>query len=542
MYRYRRRKSAKQNYVENQRRFAALLNEHYENEDDVPAKKPKPTPKPKATKTDQNPKPKRSKKKAPTQEPENSESEIDSENESMELEPDDQTLETNFMDMKDDCIREILLYLNETELCALSTQCRRLQELAKDELDRRFTNISEKIVASENNGYWFQFPGADDFIVCFAQFKKLSIRNVLSNAQSIENLKAFIKVKEKSVVEEVHFESCRQIRPSHGKALAELFDKTKCVTFNRCKIMGEFHNVILGYFPSMENLVLWNSLEMTCDENDESNWLKFEYPNLKHFSWFLDEEIIISNEMKMFFAQNKTIKHFSLLTRRIETLDQCAVADIKITHLYYRITHDVQTILEYLKKLCRKEKSLHLHLLFADECRSELTASLKLFGELKNNLRGLYLGGLEPSKILAEAIGQSIQLKNLQVQHCKNVEYFAALPKLETVYMSRGIVGATSDRIRSTMFQFVTRAPKLKNLFFRNSCTPFREFNFGKYNAERAKLRGATKMTFHVRTKSKQRIKELSRMQSTFDMFNIKQIDLEDLANHPLASDWLYTH
>lgn len=532
---YRRQESAKQKYVENMRRSAIMLNEHYENEDEISVKKPKR----KATKTDQQPKVKRSKKMPLTPESE-SKSENDSEHELMKRAPEEQTLETNFMDMNDDCIHEILAYLKSKDLCALSTQCRRLQDLAKGELDRHFPNISEQIDSFEKNGYWFRFPDANEFIVCFAQFRKLSISNALSNAQSIANLKEFIKAKEKSVVKKIHFESCRNIRPSHGKALAELIDKTKSITFKRCQIMGEFHDAILSYFPSMENLVLWNSLEMTCEEDDETNWLKFEYPNLKSFSWFLHEEISISDEMKMFFKQNKSIKHFSLFTERIETLEKCAVAGIKITHLYYQITHNVETILEYLEKLCHKEKSLRFHLLFEDECRTELTASLKSFRELKNNLQGLYFGGLEPSLKLAKAIGQCIQLKNLQVQHCKHVGHFAALPKLENVYMSRGIVRGTSHQILNTMFHFATRAPKLKNLFFRNSCTPFREFNFDKYNAERAKLPGATRMTFHVRTKAKERINELSRI-PLYDMFNFKRIDREDLAN-PLVNDWLYAH
>lgn len=547
MNRPRRQNIAKQNYAENKRRSAELLNEHAESEDEVPAKKLKPSPKPKAvrkskaTKTEQQPKVKCSKKIPPTPEPE-SECEIDSENESMELESEEETtLETHFILMNDDCIRQILAYLNAADLCALSTQCRRLQELTKDELDRRFPNKSEQIESFEQNGYWFRFLGADAFIVCFAQFRKLSINNALSNQLSIENLKAFTKAKEASVVEDIHFEGCRKIRPSHGKALAELFDNTKSVTFSRCKIVGEFHDVILKHFPSMENLVLWNSLEMTCENNEKTNWLKVKYPNLKSFSWFLDEEITISDDMKRFFKQNKTIKHFSLFAWRIETLKACAEAGIKITHLYYRITQDVPTILDYLKQMCRKEKSLRLHLLFDDGCRPELTASLKMFGELKANLRGLYLGGVEPSKKLAETIGQCIQLKHLQVQHCKQVESFAALPKLENVYMSRGIVSHTTHRIRDTMFQIATRAPKLKNLFFRNSCTPFREFNFNKYNAERAKLPGATRMTFHVRTKAKERIAELSKMQLYYDMFNIKITDLEDLAN-PLTTNWLYGH
>lgn len=545
---FRRQKSAKQKYVENKRRFANLLNEHYENEDEIPAKMAKPMPKPKAvrkpkaTKTDQQPNVvKRSKKKPPTP-VSASESENDNDkNESMEFESAEQTLKTNFLTMNDDCIREILAYLNATDLCALSTQCRRLQQLTKDELDCRFPNISERIASFENDGYWFHFPVADEFIICFAQIRKLSIGNALSNAQTIENLKAFIRAKENSIVDEMHFEGCRNIRPSHGKAFSELFYKTKSVTFNRCKIIGEFHDTILDYFPLMENLVLWNSLEMTCNDDNQNNWLKFEYPNLKSFSWFLNEEITISNEMKLFFTQNKTIKHFSLFTQHIATLEKCTEAGIKITHLYYRITHDVKMILEYLKKMCRKEKSLRLHLLFEDECRTELTSNLKLFSELKNNLRGLYLGGVDVTVKLAEAIEKSIQLKNLQIRHSKHIEHFATLPKLENVYMSRGIVSATYSAIRNTMFQFATRAPKLKNLFFRNSCTPFLSFDFNRFNAERAKLLGATRMTFHVRTKSKERITEISQMQLYYDMFNIKIVDLEDLT-HPLVNDWLYAH
>lgn len=537
----RRGKSAMQKYVLNKRRLAMKLHEHYQDEkeneeveeevEEIPAKKSKPTPKPKAkpmTKINQTPKVKRSKKVPQTP----------------EIHPsDEQTMEANLISMPDDCIREIFIHLDATDLCSLSTQCRRLRSLTEYELFRRFPNESAKIATFEQNGYWFHYPGADKFLVCFAQFRKLSINNSLKNVQAIENLYEFIRAKKQSRVDEIYFKGCRQIRPQHGKALAKIVEVTKSVTFNKTKITGEFYKSILCHFPAMENLVLQNSLQIVCDIDKKNHWLKEEYPHLKDFSWFLDDEIHISDEVKMFFDLNKNIEHFSLYTKKIETVEQCEQKGIKITHLYFRITHDVEQKLKYLKTICQKNESLQLHLMFQDECRSQLTSNMKLFNELKLYLRGLYLDGSPPTIKLAKVIAESIYLKNLQLRHCKFIDSFAGLPELENLYVSRGMVEPTCLQIKNMMFQFATRAPNLKNLFFRNSCLPFRDFGFDLFNIERSKLEGATKMTIHVRTKSKERIAELSNMQVNYDMFNIKITDPEEpeLVN-PLVTDWLYTH
>ncbi|KAJ6634349.1 hypothetical protein Bhyg_17768, partial [Pseudolycoriella hygida] len=436
-----------------------------------------------------------------------------------ESNPDGQPSKSNFMDMNDDCIREIITYLDAYDLCLLSTQCRRLRNLTQFELFRRFPNETAKIKEFERNGYWFRYPGDNEFIVSFAQIKKLSISNEVSTAQAIEGLKEFFYAKEQSHVEEIHFEGCRSIRPAHGMALSKIVDETKSVTFNRCKILGEFYETILRYFTSMENLVLRQSLEMTCGKDEQINWLKQKYPNLKEFSWFFAEELPLNYvvELKMFFIQNPKIKHFSLYTKQIETLQRLEKADIRITQLYFRITRrgGVGQTLNYLKTMCRKDKSLRLHLIFEDNCRTELTSHLKLFVELNTNLRGLYLDKYPPAQSLTNAIAQCIHLKDLQVRHCKFIpQLIAALPKLENVYVARGMVGPTYQQILEMINQFTTQAPKLKNLFFRNSYLSFRDFNFNRLNQQRSQLPGATKMTFHVRVKSQQKIAELSNMQN----------------------------
>lgn len=442
--------------------------------------------------------------------------------------------------MDDDCIHEILSYLDEDSLCSLGTQCRHLRNLTGFELFRRFPQQAARIKRFEQNGYWYRYPNDyDKFIVCYAKFRKLSIRNFLKSAKEIKDLQLYMQAMEQSRVDEIHFERCRHIRPAQGKALAKTIEATKSVTFNGCKMIGEFYTTILCHFPSMENLILRSSLEMVCEEKVKNKWLTEIYPNLKSFSWFIDDEIPVTDELKLFFKQNKTIKHFSLHTRRIETLEQ--LKGIKITHLYFRVTHDVENKLNYLKEMCRNDESLRLHLMFADECRSQLTSHLKLFGELKTNLRGLYLDGLPPSKRLAIEIEQCIHLKDLQVRHCKFIEQFVTLPKLENVYVSRGMVDGTYRDIYDMIYRFATQAPKLKNLFFRNSCREFSSFRFDQINTVRSQLPGANKMTFHVRTKSKPRIAELARIRVHYDMLNLKITDVESLAN-PLPTDWLYKH
>ncbi|XP_031622203.1 uncharacterized protein LOC116340109 [Contarinia nasturtii] len=545
---YRRRgKSAKQKYVENRRLFNRLLHEHYENDEEIPPKKPKLTPKPRAVRTpkpkdaeSQTPKAKRS-KKVLTPKIEGKTPKVKRSKKVLTPNIEEQTPKANFMDMNNDCIREIMVYLDENDLCSLSTQCQRLRNLTKCELFRRFPNEPAKIERFEENGYWFRYPGVDKFIVCFAQFNKLSIGNAVSNVQSIENLYEYLQAKEHSRIDEIHFEGCRNIRPTHGRAMAKMVEQTKSVTFNRLKITGEFYKSMLCHFPSMENLVLRNSFDMVCEEGAHSNWLKEIYPNLKNFSWFVDEEIEVTDELKLFFEQNKTIKHFSLYTRRIETLKQLEAADIKITHLYFRITHNVEQKLLYFQTMCDNYQSLQLHLMFEDRCRSELTSHIKLFSTLKTNLRGLYLDGLPPSVKLAELIAGCVDLRDLQVRHCKVIDQFADLPMLENVYVSRGMVEGTQESIYNMIYQFATQAPNLKNLFFRNSCRLFESFNFRAINNKRSQLEGATEMTFHVRTKSKDRINELSNMQVHYDMLNIKITDRESLPN-PLTTDWLYTH
>lgn len=441
-----------------------------------------------------------------------------------------------FMDMNDDCINEIFLYLDADDLCSLSTQCQRLQNLATETFMARFPAKVAQVHHFQENGHWLRYPGSDNHIVCFANFNKISIGNSVSNAKDIASLHHYLIAKEESRIDEIRFEGWRSLRPTYGKALADIVQNTKSVIFSRTKIFGEIHKAILCRFPAMEHLVLWNSVEMKCNDDDKDNWLMQEYPNLKRFSWFLKDEIGISDKMIQFFERNENIQHFSLYTNRIQTLERCFEAGIDVTHLYIRITRSVEYILEYLKTNCG---SMRLHLLFEDGCRSELTSNLRHLAAVKNNLDGLYFGALQPSQSLATAIGECVHLKHLQIKHSNGVDAFASLPNLENLYVARGVVDASFNAIWNTMFAIATQAPKLKNIFVRNSCRPFSQFNFQQFSMERSKLPNATKVTIHIRTKAPERRFEMSTMQLHYDMVDIKTVEAEDVVN-PLVTDWLY--
>lgn len=450
--------------------------------------------------------------------------------------PGEPASETVFTDMNDDCIIEILAYLDAEDLSCLSTQSRRLQNLATESFMTRFPAKVAQVHSFEENEHWMRYPEYDNHIAAFANFTKISIHNSLTNAQAILSFDQYLKAKYESRIDEIRFEGWRSLRPIHGEAFADIVDRTKTVIFSRVKIIGEFYEAILCHFPAMERLVLWNSIEMTCKVGQKKNWLLKKYPKLKHLSWFLNEEMRIDDKIKQFFKINRRIEYFSLYTTTIETLKRCVEADIDVTHLYLRINDDVDNILKYLQKNCGL---MRLHLLFEDGCRSQLTATLRRLFDLKNNLEGLYFDGLPPDYRLAAVIGQCVQLKHLQIRHTDYVGPLASLPNLENLYMARGVVEINFKRNKNTIFAIATHAPKLKNIFIRNSCRPFYEFDFEQFNTYRAKLPDATKVTIHIRTKSRNRRSELATMQLHYDLFDIKTLEAEDIAN-PLVTHWLY--
>lgn len=444
-------------------------------------------------------------------------------------------VESEFFLLNDDCICEILNYLTLKDLCSVSQTCERLKWLATERFNARF-QLEANIVKGLTNGKMVHFPAVNDFIKCFG-----SIRNVfLSNRTTVKELK---KLQEDRMVdfsiEEIRFDSWK-LKLSKAKGIANISEGSKTLFFANMKVIGDFYTCFLQYWPTMERLILWKSLELFCEEDVKQNWLLETYSKLKYFAWHLDKELYVDDDMKLFFKQNK-IEQFSLLSTSIDTLSDCVKNGINITELFFKVRSNVEADLVGLKQFFGEDKSKRLHLLFEDSSRADLSKNLKLLKSLSPNIDGLYFDNTVINKALANTISKMIDLKVLQTRASTMVKYLVDLPNLEEYYFSRGVVSGTFDRIQETMMLFATRSVKLKKMFFRNNSRSLNAFQFDVFDEGRKKLPGAEKLSIYVKYMSSCGFADLSSIKLNYDTLKIYTAERGDVKN-PLVNEYTYSN
>lgn len=292
----------------------------------------------------------------------------------------------------------------------------------------------------------------------------------------------------------------------------------------------------------MEELILWQNFEIVGQRGVKENWLSKKYPKLKHFAWYLKQELDVSTEMIIFFERNKQIEKFSLYTFDIETVKECVNHRINITDLYIHIENEENVVadLVYLREFCAADTSKRLHVSFDDSCREVLSKNHKSLLALQANVDGLYFDDRILAKPLAKIIAKFEHLKVLQAKSCQSLELLADLPNLEELYISRGIKLKSFPQVHDIMSTFISQSATLKILSVRNNAQPYRDFEFDEFDASRKNLDGAEDLTIFFKSDAEYRVDELAEMKLAYNTFTIAAAGVEDGKN-PLVNEYLHS-
>lgn len=382
--------------------------------------------------------------------------------------------ETTFLSMNDDCIFEVLNFLNLNGLCAVAQTCQRLHRLAKENFHRRFQVLSKEVERLEESGNGLCYdPNVASHLTIFSTIRKVTLGKWLESVVRLERIAALhMNRPDDYSVKEIRFGRWSSLRPVHAKTIKDMIKHAEDVTFARTKILGEFHNCILQYLPAMKKLTIFGHLKILCDRGDYATkykWLTKTYPKLEYFAWLSEDELNFNRNVKQFFRQNATIERVSLTSSDIENVVKFIQNGVNIGELFFRVERNVQKSLTILKQIYAVKPTNRLHLLFTNGSRAELDQNHNHLVKLKENIDGLYFDDEAIEQPLADCILKIDHLKILQIAPGAAVETLTQLPYLEEVYMANNLQsGAKAASFYSLLIAFVYRCPNLKKLFFRN--------------------------------------------------------------------------
>lgn len=255
---------------------------------------------------------------------------------------------------------------------------------------------------------------------------------------------------------------------------------------------------------NFEGLVLWKRLTpgLGPANHEKLQWRMQTYPKLKYFSYHLDEELKVTDELCAFFNRNQSIEKFSLLSSNVQTVRQCVEKGIEINELFLKLTGDMTVNLTVLKDFCGDHPSRRLHLLVYSTYALVQKNNLELFMSLKPNIDGLYFE--EQSYFedeLVDAVKTFDQLKVLQITPTHRsfvVSLIAGLPLLEEFYIYDNLYANENVDIdwfpkqTQIVSSLISGSKKLKKIFLWRT---HNTLQFEEYDRQRKQLDGAEKLT-----------------------------------------------
>lgn len=389
--------------------------------------------------------------------------------------------ETTLLSMNDDCIFEVLNFLNVNGLSAMAQTCHRLHRLAKENFQRRFPILSKEVERLEESGTGLCYePYIASHLTVFSTIQKVTLGKWLESVIRVKRI-ANLHMNRPDVysVKELRFGRWSSLRPIHGKTIQDMIKYTEDVTFARTKIVGEFYDCILQYLPAMKKLTIFGNIKISCDNGDKDKWLTKTYPKLEYFAWLAEDELHFNSSVKQFFEQNGTIERVSLMSSDIGNVVKFVRNGVNIKELFIRIERNVRKSLTILKQIYAVNQTNRLHLLFTNGCRVELDRNHDLLLKLKKNIDGLYFDDETIDQPLADCILKIDHLKILQIAPGAAAESLIQLPHLEEVYLAKHTQsGAKAVPFYTLLIEFVLRCPNLKKFFFRNHSNYQLDYNY----------------------------------------------------------------
>lgn len=345
-----------------------------------------------------------------------------------------------FVDMVDDCITAICIWLPLHDLCSFSLTCKRIHNITNQYFNHYYKNHRMEIVQEASGP---RINTNEYYAKCF----KSSIRNVRLTSMYYNfnpiHLMSFLRFNccenlNELELNSIHFKS----KQLHCDQISLQLSNLTTISFINSTDF-DIYNVFLRHCQRLQHLIVKEDtvFPMNC------LWMLHEYPHLKSFVYYKSGHNDLT-KLRYIIHLNGHIKNIGCSVTRMR--DILEFANITLDYLMLWIEHDINNdIFDQIQLICQQKcvKQLRLDFSFSvmfspilinnivrlaamsptttifdglsftanSACVHTAISSLQIFQQSLNNLRMLNLEVAQP--ILPDTIFHAIQINmpNLQV-------------------------------------------------------------------------------------------------------------------------------
>lgn len=364
--------------------------------------------------------------------------------------------QTKILGLNDDCLVEILSYLDVIDLCAVSKIPGRLQRIAQQVFRMHFTTLDLTHDSSTVNYYELTLHKARNLFQCFgASIVKLKVAALAFKVESRTRVVDLVvrhcpNLKSLEFID-FQFRNARIIHVQ--KFLGNLHE----LTLTRCNLQGCLRNLF-------RDCVQLKSLTIQTDTNLNGACLEWEFPQLESAMLTMCDDIAVHN-MHTFLRMNPQLKSLELVHCDDEIFDTIATALPKLERLSVEVSYFYDFV-ENLKSLLRlnhlKELKLNCSLYPISSFVDALAA--------KDTIEVLHISEGVLNDHLIEALSQCKRLRSLKLCSMPNVHdkfligLAKNLPNLNEFYIRR-----CQAMTNSGVLAFAEIATQLHSLSITNS-------------------------------------------------------------------------
>lgn len=312
----------------------------------------------------------------------------------------DDESQTEFLDLNDDCIREILSKLDLDSLCEMSLTCKRIQPLAVYQFQRKHADEDKWITVTytrqskRKQSAKFKPSSGEKYKNCFSS----QCPNVRANCRVSDVSIIFEFLKKNCCANLIHLRLGQlrsQLLEKHGKLIEDQLNGLDGITIDGFSIKNDIYDGILKFCPNLKSLAVYTKTKSNVD------WLRHSYPNLEH----LDIEFCDNFHREQFIEFGA---HFFHLNRQIRQIE---CSEINVILFVLRTIHPIEHLKLYFSNI------MEFYYVFDDLYEFTLTESI-------NSLEIV----LPEEETTIQTITRLFHLKKLRAVH--NVRFSTPGPAL----------------------------------------------------------------------------------------------------------------
>lgn len=238
--------------------------------------------------------------------------------------------QTKLLDLNDDCLVEILAYLDVLDLCAVNQIAGRLHRNAQQVFRKHFASLDLSHVSYSVNYYELTLHKVRNLFQCFGasitQLKVAALAFKVENRSRVVDLIVRHCPNLKSL-EFIDFQF-RDARITHvQKFLGNLHE----LTLNRCNLHGRLRHLF-------RNCTQLKSLKIQADTNLNGACLELTFPQLESASLTLRDDISV-HSLHLFMQLNPQLKSLELIDCDDEIFDEIATRLPQLERLSFEVSY-----------------------------------------------------------------------------------------------------------------------------------------------------------------------------------------------------------